>query len=82
MQEVEDLWMLAGQNWMLLPPDFVENQIMLYCQREFSCQALLLKQLTMLQIYEFSIYSGHKEVICTTYVRFFLMAGESFVFQN
>lgn len=43
MKEEKDLWVLAGQNWMLLPSDFVVNQVMLFCQCEFSCQALLLK---------------------------------------
>lgn len=53
MQAVEELWVLAGQNWMLLPPDFTINQVyyVMCCQCEFSCQALLFKQLTMAQMW-------------------------------
>lgn len=53
MQAVEELWVLAGQNWMLLPPDFIINQVyyVICCQCEFSCQALLFKQLTMAQMW-------------------------------
>lgn len=55
MQEGEELCVFSGQNWMLLPPNLIINQVMLCCQGEFSCQALLLRQLTMAQICGFNI---------------------------
>lgn len=51
MQAVEELWVLAGQNWMLLPPDSVINQVVICCHCEFSCQTLLFKQLIMAQMW-------------------------------